>query len=165
MRAKYRKHSIRCPEYLAFLRHESGAAQRDIAFHFSYEDWCQWWKDNLGPDWFQKRGKTLGKYCMARNGDKGPYHPDNVRCITHSENSREQPRSKKLTETQVTEIYLSDKTKNALAAEYNVSIYAIKDIRKKKAWRNVTDQLTYTGIRGSIGKKSAASYRDIKAIR
>lgn len=26
MRAKYRKHSIRCPEYLTFLRHESGAA-------------------------------------------------------------------------------------------------------------------------------------------
>ena len=55
---KYR-HAFCAQRYIAGLR--------GIAFHFSFEEWCQWWESNLGPDWFKKRGRQMGQYVMGRN--------------------------------------------------------------------------------------------------
>lgn len=79
----------------AFRRHKNGARRRGIEFCFTYEQWCSWWKSKLGDDWFELRGTTHGKYVMARHGDIGPYHPDNVDCITCGENSRQIDRAKR----------------------------------------------------------------------
>lgn len=155
MRGKGKKPKITCPERMAFLCHRHGAVKvRGIAFHFTYEDWVAWWKYHLGPNWFELRGRCTGQYVMARRGDKGPYARWNVKCITHSENSREQHkgRGKRLTPEQVVEIYLSDKTKKILATQFNVSIDAIINIRRRVTWGAVTGQLLYTGTRGILKK-------------
>lgn len=140
----------RTEEYKAFLLHKRGATiDRGIAFHFTYEGWVAWWKHHLGPHWLKQRGCKQGQYCMARYGDEGPYAAWNVKCILHSENSREQNRhGAKLTRAEVTIIYRTtyqrgnnNTSKAALARRFNVSKYTIKDIKKKVTWRSVTDLL------------------------
>jgi hypothetical protein len=69
-----------------FAQHRRDSKKRKIEFNFSFEEWCVWWEANLGPDWFRKRGSKRGQYVMARLGDKGPYNPKNVKCITSEGN-------------------------------------------------------------------------------
>ena len=70
--------------YTQFNNHRQNAYKRDIEFQFTYEEWVAWWGDDI-----DKRGKSKGQFVMARNGDIGPYHPDNVRKATCSENVSE----------------------------------------------------------------------------
>jgi len=70
----------------AFAQQRRDSNKRKIAFNFTFEEWISWWESNLGQDWFSKRGSRLGQYVMARLGDKGPYSPENVKCITSEEN-------------------------------------------------------------------------------
>lgn len=77
----------------AFNAHRSGARGRGVSFHFTFEEWCDWWESHLGPDWFEKRGNKRNQYVMARRGDAGPYHPDNVKCIVAQANTYEIRRS------------------------------------------------------------------------
>jgi hypothetical protein len=67
-----------------FWQQKGGAKKRGIEWHFTFEEWVEWW----GED-FERRGSGKGKLVMARFGDTGPYHPDNVRKITHGENISE----------------------------------------------------------------------------
>ena len=64
------------------------AKARGIEWYFNYESWLDWWGDDL-----INRGKGKDQLCMARTGDIGPYHPDNVRKATFSENSSEASRN------------------------------------------------------------------------
>jgi hypothetical protein len=134
----------------AFYLQRDRARSRGIEFNFTYEEWCRWWRANLGPDWFSLRGCGKDKYVMARNGDKGPYAAWNVKCITLSENSREQSKQRyspttKLTKEQVIAIYLQLKDSplgmTALARQHKVNRCTIKAIRTKKAWCSITDLL------------------------
>ena len=129
----------------AFMLHKSGAGQRGIEFHFAFEEWVAWWEASLGPGWLALRGKKLGQYVMARNNDIGPYAPWNVKCITHSQNSREQPKNGKLTEEQVIFIYRKlrarQMTKKQLAKQFDVSHHTVREITRKRTWRSVTDPL------------------------
>lgn len=139
---------ITCPERMAFLLHRIGAPKRGIDFNFTYQEWTA---SPCGPDWFKKRGNKTGQYVMARHGDKGPYEPGNVKCITSSENIREGVGIKnrgnaKLTHAEVGAIYLALKTGRCevmakLAREYGVSAIAIRDIKNKMTWSHVTDLL------------------------
>ena len=54
---------------------------RNIDWHFTYESWLEWWGDDI-----VNRGNKSGQLVMARKGDIGPYHPDNVVKITCNEN-------------------------------------------------------------------------------
>jgi hypothetical protein len=65
------------------------ARKRGIAFHFTFEEWVEWWYKNLGPNWMKKRGPWKGQYVMSRYNDKGNYEPSNVRCITNTQNTLE----------------------------------------------------------------------------
>lgn len=59
--------------------------KRGIAWEFeSFEQWLEWWGEDI-----YRRGPYRGQLVMARYGDQGPYHPDNVRKITSDENVRE----------------------------------------------------------------------------
>ena len=134
--------------YKAYLLHKSGAqSQRGIKFDFTFDEWVAWWEENLGPDWFQRRGRGTGKYVMARYGDSGPYAGWNVKCITHSQNSKEQPKRAVLTEDQVRTIYLNvyekskGNSKSQLAKQFGVSKDTVRSIRRKRTWRSVTDLL------------------------
>lgn len=61
-------------KYKTQYQNQKGSAKhRNIEWQFSYESWIEWWGDDI-----EKRGKGKGKLCMARLGDTGPYHPDNV---------------------------------------------------------------------------------------
>jgi hypothetical protein len=63
---------------------KNGAKARGIDWHFTYEEWIEWWGDDI-----TKRGRKGPDLVMARKGDTGPYHPDNCKKITHRENARE----------------------------------------------------------------------------
>lgn len=60
------------------------AKERGIDWQFTYDTWIEWWGDDI-----VNRGPYKGQLVMARNGDIGPYHPDNVHKKTASENCRE----------------------------------------------------------------------------
>jgi hypothetical protein len=65
--------------------HKQHSRERGIEFLFDFETWVTWWGDD-----FAKRGSGADDLVMARKGDEGPYHPDNVYKSTCSENAREQ---------------------------------------------------------------------------
>jgi len=60
------------------------AEKRGIEWGFTFESWMSWWGDDI-----VNRGVRSGQLVMARNGDIGPYHPDNVRKATTVENHNE----------------------------------------------------------------------------
>ena len=62
----------------------SCAKERGIDWQFTYDTWIEWWGDDI-----VNRGPHKGQLVMARNGDIGPYHPDNVHKKTAAENCRE----------------------------------------------------------------------------
>lgn len=111
---------------------------------FTITQWAQWWKDQLGPDWINRRGCRKGQYVMARIGDKGDYTVANVQCILHSQNVKDGSKSMgetngaaKLTEEQVIQIRQSTRTLTELANKYSVSISALSMIKSRKRWKHL----------------------------
>jgi hypothetical protein len=76
----------------AYRVQKGNARDRGIKFEFTYAEWVAWWEEQLGPDWAKLRGCKKHQYVMARRGDKGPYHPTNVKCITAKQNHLERNR-------------------------------------------------------------------------
>ena len=71
-------------KYGAYASQRKAAENRGIDWQFTYEEWVNWWGDD-----FDKRGKSSESLVMARKGDVGPYHPDNVDKKTAAENLAE----------------------------------------------------------------------------
>jgi hypothetical protein len=69
------------------------AKKRGIEWNFTYDSWLDWW----GAD-IINRGRNKGQLVMARYGDIGPYHPDNVRKLPVEENIKEANVGRKHTE-------------------------------------------------------------------
>jgi len=67
-----------------YYSQKCAARQRDIEWHFTYESWIAWWGNDI-----VNRGRQQGQLVMARLGDTGPYHPDNVYKATTKENHNE----------------------------------------------------------------------------
>ena len=67
----------------AFMEQRGGAGRRGSEFLFPLSEWWAWWQTD--GRW-ERRGIGKHSLCMARVGDVGPYHPNNVYCATHSEN-------------------------------------------------------------------------------
>jgi len=67
-----------------FYMQKARSNERGIEWGFTFETW---WAV-VGP-YFGRRGKGPSDFCMARNGDAGPYAPGNVRMITNLENQSE----------------------------------------------------------------------------
>jgi hypothetical protein len=64
-----------------FAQQRNNAKKRGIDWNLTFYDWCNIWGDK-----WESRGRTLGQFVMARNGDTGPYSADNVKIVTCSEN-------------------------------------------------------------------------------
>jgi hypothetical protein len=116
---------------------------KGIGFQLTVKEWVDWWEAQLGPNWFQLRGRGSDQYCMARFGDKGPYALWNIKCITAHNNiaERKSPRGSahphsKLTENQVALIIRSSEPTKVLARRYRVSDQNIWMIRTGKAWKH-----------------------------
>lgn len=143
-------------ESAAFSSHKCSAKWRGIEFYFTKESWCAWWKNNLGSDWFKKRGPFKGQYVMARKGDKGPYVEWNVECILSTKNNQDQALNGlagfkkghagyktnqdgiKITPAQAKEIYLLQGfTQKIIAQHYGISERLVRSIKKKKVWVDV----------------------------
>jgi hypothetical protein len=67
-----------------YYSQRSSARGRNIEWHFTFESWFAWWGDDI-----VNRGRKQGQLVMARFGDTGPYHPDNVYKATTKENHNE----------------------------------------------------------------------------
>ena len=68
-----------------------------IGWEFTFDTWLEVWIQSGKLD---QRGTHEGGYVMARKGDIGPYSPDNVDIITHSENIKFAKSYWKMTEEQ-----------------------------------------------------------------
>ncbi|MHA0319051.1 hypothetical protein ACXY7D_12025 [Sphingomonas melonis] len=68
----------------AYGLHKSSAKQRDIAFHFTYEEWVTWWATD---ERYKLRGNSADSLVMGRKGDRGPYAPENCLPLTRRDNS------------------------------------------------------------------------------
>ena len=62
------------------------ASRRGIAWEITFPEWMRIWKES--GRW-EERGVGVGRYCMARHGDEGPYSPSNVSIQLCTENSRD----------------------------------------------------------------------------
>src|SRR5258706_4936016 len=143
--------------YRRYYGHKMRAKYSNIEFLFEFDDWVAWWENHLGPDWASKRGHHRGQYVMARNGDKGPYHPNNVHLATAEENCSERkingatgssdhngelnPKCK-LTKEKVLEIFKAEGTYKEIAALYDISLVTVRDIKKQRSWKQLTNGLT-----------------------
>jgi len=58
---------------LKYYSQRTMARKRDIPWHFDMHSWIAWWGSDI-----ERIGRRKGCLCMARKGDEGPYHPDNV---------------------------------------------------------------------------------------
>ena len=72
------------PYNKAYHTQKSLAKRRNLDWQFTYDTWIEWWGTDI-----VNRGHKRGQLVMARYGDIGPYHPDNVRKATCSENCKE----------------------------------------------------------------------------
>lgn len=97
------KPAYNCQKYSAYIR--------GIDWQFTYETWRNWWGDDI-----INRGRGRGKLVMARYGDKGPYHPDNVQKITLSQNSIEGNVGKTFKHTQETKNKISKRHKGRIVS-------------------------------------------------
>jgi hypothetical protein len=82
--AKQKEWRDKNPKRFAYLIQKRHCKERGIEFLFEFDEWVDWWGDD-----FANRGCNVGQLVMARKGDEGPYHPDNVFKQTCSENVRE----------------------------------------------------------------------------
>ena len=113
--------------------------KRDIEFKFTFDEWIEWWKNALGPEWRTMRGRERGQYVMARKGDDGPYSPENVECKLHEQNDLEGAINgrRKLTHENVLEIFHSTKPYLKIAKEFEISEQMVFRIKRKKSWESV----------------------------
>lgn len=127
--------------------------KRGISFLFSYDQWVNWWKSHLGPNWFELRGSKQGHFVMARNGDTGPYVEWNVKCVRAEGNHKDRRingtakggsnrgtnnKASKLNDNQVLEIFKSQRSLTKLSNEFGVSVPVIASIKKQTTWKHVT---------------------------
>tara|TARA_R110000744_G_scaffold62608_1_gene129143 strand:+ start:187 stop:483 length:297 start_codon:yes stop_codon:yes gene_type:complete len=59
----------------------NGAKSRSIEFNITYEEWLDWWGDDI-----ELRGKGKGKLCMGRHNDTGAYELGNISKIEFGQN-------------------------------------------------------------------------------
>lgn len=102
------------------------ARQRGIPWELTYGTWCAWWEQQLGVNWHQMRGRKAGQYVMARYNDIGPYSVENVKCILHTDNTKEAAprmrgkRKAKLSKELVLAIRAASGVTRDIAAQYGI---------------------------------------------
>ena len=69
---------------LDYQKQRANAKCRGIDFDLTYEEWLEIW---ISSGFAHLRGNGIGKYCMGRHNDIGPYSVDNVSIISSQKNS------------------------------------------------------------------------------
>jgi hypothetical protein len=121
------------------------AARRGISFEMPFQVWTAWWEKQLGPDWFQKRGKRRGQYVMARKGDKGPYKIGNISCLKTEDNVSQMKRSPEMFSATppdvIRQIYESDGCMAEISQRFKVKYTTVYDIRSDRSWTKLTKEM------------------------
>lgn len=133
----------------AYFQHRGNAALRDIEFHFTFQEWIEWWEQHLGQDWQKKRGCRRGQYVMARYNDTGPYVLGNVKCILAEDNhieynlNRAPQRSPRpaLDYDTVVAIFLDEGGPTYLSQKYGVTKHKVYCIKTQRYFGRITNQL------------------------
>lgn len=85
-RDKYGSPNIKGTLTSAFKNQKNAARHRKIDWDLTFPEWIRIWEES---GHIEERGFGSGKYVMSRICDIGSYSKDNVRIITHNENSKE----------------------------------------------------------------------------
>lgn len=81
-----RKRKWRLSPKAAYSIQKTNAKARGISWEISFKDWWDIWQQS--GKW-EQRGTKPEQYCMCRHNDEGPYHVNNVRIDTFSNNAKE----------------------------------------------------------------------------
>lgn len=111
--------------YQSYRSQINNAIRRGIDFQIPFHEWWNWWQ--VDSRWHH-RGVGSNKLVMARIGDIGPYHLDNIYCATQNENS-------------------SDKDGSSISKAHK-SIWAAKTPEQRAKW--------HLAVRGDGHPKSRA---------
>lgn len=79
-----RKQVFANPDKRRWQVHRTNARMRGIEFKLTFEEWFCWW---IETGHYHERGREVGKYVMARKGDKGAYELGNIECVQAQVNS------------------------------------------------------------------------------
>ncbi len=71
---------------LAYTTQRLAARRRGIGWELTFEQWLRLWR---ASGRLADRGVGAGRYCMARDGDRGPYSVSNVSIQLSTVNSRD----------------------------------------------------------------------------
>lgn len=136
---------------VAYWDQKRSAVKRGIGWQFTYKEWVSWWEANLGSDWFRNRGHHTGQHVMARNGDKGPYAPWNVRCAKVEDNHNDynltktsqanKTHRKRLHPNIVKAIYVAHGPYASLAKKFGLDVHSIHRVKCQKAYKAITEKL------------------------
>jgi hypothetical protein len=103
------------PHYRLYRSQRDSAIKRGIEFQFTFEEWNSWWGQDI-----VNRGRKAGQLVMARIGDQGPYHPDNVVKKACGDNVREAYRNydkSNFHHSEETKKHLSNKLKGRIISD------------------------------------------------
>lgn len=70
----------------AYSRQKSNAKQRNIKWHYTFEEWMYKW---LESGKWEQRGRLKNQYVMCRYRDEGPYSYYNTKIDTADNNNKE----------------------------------------------------------------------------
>lgn len=98
---------------------------RGIPFLLTFDQWLKIWVDSGHLD---KRGCSVGCYCMARNGDTGAYELGNVSIVPVQKNMSDATRGKKKPPMSATQ-----KIKLSLALVGRPSYVRTEETKRKNA--------------------------------
>lgn len=110
-----------------YVNQKSHAKQRGIPWEFTFESWWAMWE----PYW-KNRGRLGHQYCMCRNGDTGPYSPDNCRIDTNNRNQVEAGEVKAVAESRP--IPASRKSETRKGRPHTKTIAGIYWHERDKVW-------------------------------
>lgn len=134
----YSMRHIKTPQQ-AFNQQRRHAIKHRIPFRFTYEEWVGWWRKELGPAWFVKRGMRRGQYQMVRNRFVGVWEISNVYCAKVEQLRKDYcdlymakgsfHYNAKLTSHEVRAIRASPLTVKETAKAYNVAAITVYKIK------------------------------------
>lgn len=75
-----------CTKASRYLCQRTAAGKRGVAWEISFPEWIAVW---AASDCWNLRGRGIGRYCMARHGDIGPYKVNNISIQLCEKNSRD----------------------------------------------------------------------------
>jgi hypothetical protein len=126
--------------------HQRWQAQntRNIKFDLTFEEWLDVWNQS-GK--LHLRGRGVGKYCMARKNDSGPYEYGNVYITLFEDNNKDQHRWNNRLNKKIGNSKIKLKSPNGVVLHFNNLSQAARQLNLKYAslWKELKLKQEYKG--------------------